>query len=159
MTIRILAVGKLAKSYLREGVEDYSGRIRRHCKFEILEVPEQDGKCNEPYLREDRLLFDKIDKPAWQNGYCIALSPTCQERQLYSSEKLAARLAALQSQGHSSFCFIIGGTNGLGPAVLERADLQLSFSPLTFPHQLFRLMLCEQIYRCLKINSGQTYHK
>ena len=172
MTIQILAVGRRSgkarrpdKDYFKEALADYRQRIARHCKFEIIEVSQQDGKCSKPREREGELLLKKLARlRGGQHSYCIALTPKVQgisakRVQLYSSEELAALIAALQRQGVAQLYFVIGGSDGLSDAVLKYADLLISFSPLTFPHQLFRLLLCEQIYRCLKINSGQTYHK
>ncbi|MEM9424177.1 MAG: 23S rRNA (pseudouridine(1915)-N(3))-methyltransferase RlmH [Spirochaetota bacterium] len=152
MTIQVLAVGKLGKGYLREGVADYSERIRRHCKFEIIEVGE--SKSHNPREKEGQMLLEKLGKT--ERAYCIALHPAASR---CGSEELARHLETLQTQGVSRFVFMVGGSEGLSAAVLQRADMRLSFSALTFPHQLFRLLLCEQIYRCLKMNGGQTYHK
>ena len=176
MQIVILAVGKLTARYCKDGVADYSQRIRGHCSFEIQEVPQQDGKCENPQQREGELLLNKLGRLHKTDCYCIVLSPwqeNCNgmgraERPgkpekakpaLYNSEQFAAHLKNCQSRGYSRFYFLVGGSTGLSPQVQNAAQLCWAFSPLTFPHQLFRLLLCEQIYRALKINSNQTYHK
>ena len=176
MEIVILAVGKLTAGYCKDGVADYSQRIRKHCLFQIQEVPQQDGKCEMPKQREGELLLSKLGRIHKTDCYCIMLSPwkrtqkdqtgkPQKEKQeiitptLYSSEEFAAHLKLCQNQGYSRFYFFVGGSTGLSAEVQKAAQLHWAFSPLTFPHQLFRLLLCEQIYRALKINSNQTYHK
>ena len=162
--------------YCKDGVADYSQRIRRHCSFDIQEVPQQDGKCENPQQREGELLLGRLRQMHRYGCYYTVLSPWKSEQKgqteqpskekqqisrpvLYSSEQFAAHLKHCQNQGYSRFYFLMGGSTGLSQEVQKVAQLRWAFSPLTFPHQLFRLMLCEQIYRVLKINSNQTYHK
>lgn len=159
MQITVLCVGKIKEAYLKEGIAHYVHRLKPYCSLTIQEVADQPApeQLSEEQLeqvkqKEGEALLAQI-KP---DQYVIALEIT---GTAYSSEQLAARLQELALYGHSKVVFVIGGSNGLSKEVLSRANLRLSFSKLTFPHQLMRLILLEQIYRSFKINRGEPYHK
>lgn len=142
--VKIVCVGKIKEDFYRAAVAEYSKRLSRFCRLEICELPE--GKD----LREEG---GRILKHA--AGYSIAL---CVEGQKMSSVALASRIKSLCDAGRV-ITFVIGSSEGLSPEVKEAADLRLSFSDMTFPHQLMRVILCEQIYRAFMINGGGEYHK
>ena len=159
MKITLIAVGKLKARYFEDAVGEYAKRLSRYCKLEILQVadektPDGAGEALERQIKEkegQRLLARLKD-----GDFVIALAI---EGRMLSSEELAARLERLGVDGVSHIVFVIGGSLGLSEAVLRRADFSLSFSRMTFPHQLMRVVLLEQIYRSFRINSGEPYHK
>ena len=142
--INIVCVGKIKEEFYRSAVGEYLKRISRFAKAEIKEIPE--GRN----LEEEAAGILKAAK-----GKIIAL---CIEGEKYSSEKLAGFLKGLTDRGDEA-TFIIGSSYGLSNAVKQKADLKLSFSAMTFPHQLMRVILCERLYRAFMINSGSEYHK
>lgn len=148
--ITILAVGKIKEAFMREAVGDYLGRIARFDKISVCEVAE--GPADFPLRREANLLLAAIPKGAY-----VFAADRCGKS--YDSENFAKRIGTLHASGRSNLCFVIGGSEGLDGAVLSRADETVSFSAMTFPHQLFRLLLTEQIYRAMKLINGETYHK
>jgi len=157
--IQIVAVGKLKEKYLVDGIAEYAKRLKPYVKFEVVEVPDEKAPetmsaTEEAQVREregDRLLA--VLKP---DVHIVALAL---DGALWSSEELAAQLDKLGTYGRSHVAFVIGGSTGLSPAVLARAQQKLSFGRMTLPHQLMRLVLAEQIYRAVKINRGEPYHK
>lgn len=159
MHIQIAAAGKLKEKYLIDGIAEYAKRLRPYVKFDVLEVPDEKAPetmspAEEAQVRDregERLLA--LIKP---DAHVIALAIG---GELWSSENLAAQLDKLGTYGKSHVVFVIGGSNGLSPAVLHRAQQKLSFGRMTLPHQLMRLVLTEQIYRAVKINRGEPYHK
>lgn len=159
MNVTIIAVGKLKEKYLKEGIEEYSKRLKRYCRLEIVEVPDEKEPDNMS-LKEAEGIKNKegesIERHFKDNVYKIAL---CIEGKTMSSEEFSSVISGLGLKGISSVAFVIGGSLGLSDRVISRCDLLLSFSRLTFPHQLMRLILLEQIYRGFKIISGETYHK
>lgn len=159
MNITIIAVGKLKERYIKEAVGEYSTRLSKYCRLEIIEVP--DEKAPETLSPAQELLVkDKegqgILKHIKEDSYVIALA--IQGKQL-SSEDFAALINDLGIRGRSNITFIIGGSLGLSDEVLKRADYKLSFSLMTFPHQLIRVILLEQVYRGYRIITGAPYHK
>lgn len=142
--VNVVCVGKIKEEYLRAAIAEYSKRLSRFCKLEIKELAE--GKN----LKEEALAIIKAAK-----GYKIAL---CVEGGQLSSPALAETVKKLTDKGEE-ITFIIGSSCGLDDGVKNIADLKLSFSPMTFPHQLMRVILLEQIYRSFMINSGSEYHK
>lgn len=159
MDINIVAVGKIRERYIRDAIEEYVKRLRPYCRLSIIEVTEQQVPQNlskadieSVKIKEGRAILEHIKG----NEYIIVLAI---EGTMMPSERLAGYISDLMISGHSSITFIIGGSLGLSSEVLARADMLLSFSPMTFPHQLMRLILLEQIYRCFKINSNEPYHK
>ena len=159
MKITLIAVGKLKEKYLKEAVNEYSKRLGRYCKLEIIEVsdektPEQASQTAEEQIREKE--GERILKHIKDDMYVIALEI---QGKMLSSEELAAKMEDLGIQGKSHIAFVIGGSIGLGKEVLKRADDSLSFSKMTFPHQLMRVILLEQVYRGYRIINGEPYHK
>ena len=159
MKITIIAVGKLKEKYLKDAISEYSKRLSAYCRFQIIEVadektPEQAGDAAESAVREKE--GSRILKHIKEDMYVITME--IGGRQL-SSEELAEKIGSLGIQGKGSLAFVIGGSIGLGQNVLTRSDYSLSFSKLTFPHQLMRVILSEQIYRSFKILKGEPYHK
>ncbi|MBB5174749.1 23S rRNA (pseudouridine(1915)-N(3))-methyltransferase RlmH [Texcoconibacillus texcoconensis] len=159
MNISIVTVGKLKEKYLKQGIAEYEKRLQPYAKVQIVEVadekaPETLSETEEKQVKdkEGERILGKISA----DTYVIALAI---EGKTYSSEKFAQKLDQLATYGKSKVAFVIGGSLGLSEDVLKRADEQFSFSPLTFPHQLMRLMLLEQVYRAFRINRGEPYHK
>ena len=157
--ITVLCVGKLKEAFYEQAVKEYEKRLSRCCKLELLELPEQrlgdepsEAEIRQALKKEAALVEQKLSK----GGALIAM---CIEGQMLSSEQLAQQIARQSVQGSGQFAFIIGGSWGLDGAVKARADLKLSMSRMTFPHQLARVMLLEQIYRAHKINANERYHK
>lgn len=154
--VNIVAVGKVKESYFADGIKEYAKRLSRYCDFKIIEVEEENfAKFEEglvPVIKEkegERIL-------PHLKGYVFAMAI---EGKKTTSEKFAATLKTLSAHGSGAFTFVIGGSYGLSDKVKNRADELLSFSDMTFPHTLFRLMLTEQIYRAFSINGGSAYHK
>ncbi|MDO4545150.1 MAG: 23S rRNA (pseudouridine(1915)-N(3))-methyltransferase RlmH [Bacillota bacterium] len=159
MNIRILAIGKLKESYWQAAVAEYSKRLSGYCNLEITELKEIPLRANPSAADEEavkeaegRELLHKINK----TDYVITLEINGKS---FSSVELADRLERLAIDGKSNLVFVIGGSLGLSPDVSRRADLKLSFGPMTFPHQMMRVILLEQIYRSFKINHNEPYHK
>ena len=158
MKIRIVAVGKLKEKYLREGVAEYEKRLAPFASVELLETREEYMAENPSEAQRQQTLAKEGERPLRlvpERSFLIVLDV---KGKLLSSEALAKELAALALQGQSDLTFLIGGAFGLSEAVRERADLRISFSPMTFTHQMVRLLLYEQIYRAFKINRGEKYH-
>lgn len=159
MQIQILAVGKIKEKYLSAGIDEYLKRLSAYARIEIREVKDEKSADNAS-AAEEAILLEKeaarLEPLLKENTYLIALD--LNGRSL-SSAQVAAHLDQLATAGKSHLTFMVGGSLGLAPRLLSKADLRLSFSPMTFPHQLFRLMLLEQIYRAFKINRGEPYHK
>lgn len=149
MNIRILCVGTLKEKYWKEAVAEYSKRLGAYCSLSVEEVRESPV---EDALEEGERILKKI-KP---DEVAITLEIQGTPR---SSQELSSDLDALALAGKSNIVFIIGGSTGLSPAVIHRADRSLSFSKMTFPHQMMRVILLEQIYRAFKISRNEKYHK
>ena len=159
MRVRIICLGKIREKYLKEGIAEYSKRLGRFCTFEICELPDikipdnpSESECHKVLSEEGEAVLKKISK----DSFVIAL---CVEGKAMSSEELASKMSSVTLMGKSNIDFIIGGSLGLSEAVKKRSDMRLSFSAFTFPHQLMRLVLTEQIYRAFKINANEEYHK
>ncbi len=159
MKIKIICVGKIKEKYLKDGIAEYAKRLSGFCKFEVCELPDvripnkaSDTECEMVKQQEGEAILKAISK----DSYVVAL---CVEGKSISSEELADKFASITLSGKSTIDFVIGGSLGLSDAVKERSDFRLSFSSFTFPHQLMRLILTEQIYRAFKINANEEYHK
>ena len=154
--IKVVAVGKVKERYFLDGIEEYAKRLKRFCQFSIVEVAEEN------YDKAQGKMLDIIKEKEAERiipnlkGFVFAMSI---EGEKFSSEKFAQKLDGLIGGGTGEFTFIIGGSYGLSDKVKKMADKLISFSDMTFPHTLFRLMLCEQIYRVFTINEGTAYHK
>ena len=147
LKVTVAAVGTVKEQYMKDAIGDYAKRLRRKCSLEYLECRE----C--PTVDEEgQLLLKLIPK----GSFVVALDV---HGKLQRSEWLAELFARKATEGTSHFTFVIGGSDGISKAVTDIADVRLSLSPMTFPHQMTRLILTEQIYRAFKINSGETYHK
>lgn len=151
--IKILCVGKLKEDYLTSGIKEYLKRLDAWKKVEIIEVKEYLSSDIKKVIEvEGDYLLDKIDK----NDFVITLEI---EGKMLTSEDLASKIDQLYTYGNSNITFVIGGSYGLSNKVKSRSSLALSFSKFTFPHQLMRLILLEQIYRAFTINNHKEYHK
>lgn len=158
MEVYIVAVGKVREQFILLGLEEYEKRLKRYIKLKIREADEEripknpaPGEIERVLLTEGRSLLKLLPREA----YTVVLD---REGRMLSSEELAAWLGELALRGYHRVAFVIGGTLGLSPEVKERAQATISFSRLTFPHQLVRLLLLEQLYRALKIQRGEPYH-
>lgn len=147
--IKIICVGKLKEKYLKQAVEEYSKRLSKYTKLEIIELPDE---SNEKALK---LESEKIIKNIKDNDYVITLEI---EGNNLTSEELAKKIDTTLIT-NPNITFVIGGSYGLDKTIKERSNYSLSFSKLTFPHQLFRVILLEQIYRSFKIINNENYHK
>ena len=159
MNISIITVGKLKEKYLRQGIDEYLKRLTAYAKVEMVEVA--DEKAPEELSELEMLQVkqkegERILAKISQDTYMIALAI---QGKLQSSEELAKNLDQLATYGKSKIAFVIGGSLGLSDEVVKRSNEQLSFSRMTFPHQLMRLILVEQIYRAFRINRNEPYHK
>jgi 23S rRNA (pseudouridine1915-N3)-methyltransferase len=152
-------VGKLKEKYLTLGVGEYVKRLSRYCTLDIIELADEKTPDNASTAQDEMIKKkegERILKALKEDSFCIALAI---EGNMLSSEELAAKIDQLGISGTSHISFIIGGSLGLSEEVLKRADYKLSFSKMTFPHQLMRMILVEQIYRAYRINTNQPYHK
>lgn len=159
MRITILTVGKIKEKYLRDAIAEYTKRLSKYCKLEMIEVadektPDTASQTVEEGIRNKE--GQRILKYIKDDMYVITLEI---RGKMLTSEEMAEKIKNLGIQGKSSVAFVIGGSIGLGKEVLKRADFSLSFSKMTFPHQLMRVILLEQIYRSFRINSKEPYHK
>lgn len=159
MNISIICVGKLKEKYLREAINEYSKRLSRYCKLDIIEVPDEKTPDNASQKEELQIKEKEglnILKHVRSSMFVTALDL---KGSMLSSEQLASFIKDAGINGNSNLAFIIGGSLGLSNQVLSRADFKLCFSKMTFPHQLMRVILLEQIYRGYRIINGEPYHK
>lgn len=159
MKITVITVGKIKEKYLKDAIAEYSKRLSKYCKLEIVEVTDEKTPDNASDVVEDAIRSreaERILKYVKDDAYVITLE--IGGKQL-SSEELADKINKLGIQGTSHIIFIIGGSIGLGKEVLAKSNYALSFSKMTFPHQLMRVILLEQIYRSYRIISNEPYHK
>lgn len=159
MKISLITVGKIKEKYLKDAIAEYSKRLSKYCKLEIIEVadektPDQASEVVENGIRAKEA--ERIMKYIKEDSYVVTLEI---QGKMLSSEELASKIDQLGIQRKSHITFVIGGSIGLGEAVLKRSDFALSFSKMTFPHQLMRVILLEQIYRSYRINFSEPYHK
>ncbi|MER2089193.1 MAG: 23S rRNA (pseudouridine(1915)-N(3))-methyltransferase RlmH [Sporosarcina sp.] len=159
MNITIVTVGKLKEKYLKMGIDEFSKRLGAYAKVNLVEVA--DEKAPESLSDADmeivkRKEADRILAKVGTDAYVIALAI---EGKMMTSEELAVDLASLMTYGRSKVAFIIGGSLGLHDSVIKRSDELLSFSKMTFPHQMMKLILLEQVYRAFRIMKGEPYHK
>jgi len=159
MNITIICVGKIKEKYLKSAIEEYTKRLSRYCKLNIIELTDEKTPDNASQ-KEEILIKEKegesILKSIKDNMFVIALEL---KGEMISSVELSNYIRDLGIKGDSNIAFVIGGSLGLSKAVLKRANYELCFSKMTFPHQLFRVMLLEQVYRGFRIISGEPYHK
>jgi 23S rRNA (pseudouridine1915-N3)-methyltransferase len=159
VNISIVTVGKLKEKYLKQGIDEYLKRLSAYAKVDILEVADEkapevlsEAEMIQVKQKEGERILAKIS----QDTYVIALAI---QGKMQSSEELAESIDKLATYGKSKIAFVIGGSLGLSDDVIKRSNEQLSFSKMTFPHQLMKLILVEQIYRAFRINRGEPYHK
>jgi 23S rRNA (pseudouridine1915-N3)-methyltransferase len=159
MNITIITVGKLKEKYLKDAIDEYAKRLSRYCRLDIIELPDEKTPDNASAKEEEGIkekegqnILSKIK----DNMFVIAMD--LGGKQL-SSEEFSGYIDSLGVTGNSNIAFIIGGSLGISKTVLNRANYKLCFSKMTFPHQLFRVMLLEQIYRSFRIMKGEPYHK
>ena len=155
----MIAVGKIKEKYLKDAITEYGKRLSRYCKLEVIEVadektPEQASEAVEESIRAKE--GERLLKHIRDDMYVITLEIG---GKMLTSEEFAEKIETLGVQGKSSIAFVIGGSIGLGKEVMRKADFALSFSKMTFPHQLMRVVLLEQVYRGYRIINGEPYHK
>lgn len=159
MPVSIVCVGRLRERFYADAAEEYLKRLKRIMPVNVVEIPDEpepaqpSDKLNEAVMRREG---EKILARIGAQDYVIAL---CIEGKQCASPELAEKLQGLFTQGRSRVTFVIGGSLGLHPDVVRRADERMSMSRMTFPHQLARVMLLEQLFRAAKINAGERYHK
>ncbi len=159
MKITIVTVGKIKEKYLKDAISEYSKRLSRYCKLEIVETADEktpDGASELVEMQIRRKEGERIEKYLREDAYVIALAI---DGKMLSSEEFSEKIGSLGVNGVSHIIFIIGGSIGLDDQILKRADYKLSFSKMTFPHQLMRVILLEQIYRGYRILNHEPYHK
>ena len=149
LSIKFICVGKMREKFYIDAFGEYSKRLGRYCNFKITQVQDYPDD-NMEIQREAELIIPKI------KGVCV---PLCVEGKQLSSEELADFISKMSVEGNSHISFIIGGSNGLDDRIKNMGKLKLSFSKMTFPHQLMRVVLAEQIYRAFKIINNENYHK
>ena len=159
MKITLITVGKIKEKYLKDAIAEYSKRLSRYCKLEIVEVADEKTPDNASDTVEDAIRDkegERILKYIKEDAYVITLEIA---GKMLTSEEMAEKIEKLGVQGTSHIIFIIGGSIGLAREILKRSDYALSFSKMTFPHQLMRVILLEQIYRSYRIMNHEPYHK
>lgn len=159
MKITLVTVGKIKENYLRDAVAEYVKRLGKYCKLEVIETadektPDHASETVEEAIRAKEA--ERILRYIREDAFVITLEILGKQ---LSSEELAKKIETLGVQGKSHIIFVVGGSIGLGKEVLERSDFALSFSKMTFPHQLMRVILLEQVYRSFRIINGEPYHK
>ena len=159
MKITVLCVGKIKEKFFADAIKEYSKRLSRYCKLEIVEVADEktpDGASDLVVSQIKDKEAERMEKYLPDSAYVIALAI---EGKKLTSEKLAEKIDTLGITRTSHLVFLIGGSLGMSDRLLKRADYLLSFSDMTFPHQLMRVILLEQIYRSYRIIHGEPYHK
>jgi len=159
VNISIFSIGKLKEKYLKQGINEYLKRLSSYAKVEVIELPDEKAPETLSEIEMEQIKQkegDRILAKLSDDTHVIALAI---EGKMKSSEQLAADLDRLATYGKSKVAFVIGGSLGLSNEVMKRANDTLSFSKMTFPHQLMRLILLEQVYRAFRINRGEPYHK
>lgn len=159
MKITLLTVGKIKEKFMRDAIAEYTKRLSRYCRLEIIETPDEKtpdcaSEVAQEAIREKE--GERILKYVKDGAYVITLEIG---GKMLDSVQFADKIQCLGIQGISHIIFIIGGSLGLGKNVLQKSDFALSFSKMTFPHQLMRVIVLEQIYRCYRIMNGEPYHK
>lgn len=159
MNLKIITVGKIKEKFYRDAIIEYSKRLSSYCKLNIIEVNDEMTKENASVNEVNIVLRkegERILKSINNNEYIIALAINGKK---LDSIEFANKINDLGIHSNSNICFIIGGSLGLSDDVLKKANMKLSFSDMTFPHQLMRVILLEQIYRAFRINNNEPYHK
>lgn len=159
MRITLITVGKIKEKFYQDAISEYAKRLSRYCKLDVIQVtdektPDGASEAEEVAIREKE--GERILKALKDDAYVIALAI---EGKMLDSVELSQKIERLGVSGTSHIAFVIGGSLGLAPAVMKRADYALSFSRMTFPHQLMRVVLLEQLYRSYRILKNEPYHK
>ncbi|MBP3802205.1 MAG: 23S rRNA (pseudouridine(1915)-N(3))-methyltransferase RlmH [Clostridia bacterium] len=158
LSINIVCVGKIKEKFFKDAIDEYSKRLSKYCKLDILELPDEKipDKPNDSIINDVKSKeCDNIINHLKKDSYIIALDLKGKE---FSSEDFSKKIENISMQ-NSKITFIIGGSLGLTDKLLNLADEKICFSKMTFPHQLIRIFLIEQIYRAFKISNGESYHK
>jgi 23S rRNA (pseudouridine1915-N3)-methyltransferase len=159
MNITLITVGKIKEKYLKDAIDEYSKRLKRYCKLDVIELTDEktpDNASEKEELQIKEKEGQLILKSIKDTMYVVALDL---KGNMISSGEFSTLIGDLGVKGESQLCFVIGGSLGLSKEVIQRANYKLCFSKMTFPHQLFRVMLLEQIYRAYRIMKGEPYHK
>ena len=159
MKITVISVGKIKEKYFTGAIEEYAKRLSRYCKLDLIEVPDEktpDGASEGLELQIKEKEGERILQKIPDGAFVVALAI---DGKMLDSEELAGQMERWNVGGISHVAFLIGGSLGLAPTVLKRADYKLSFSKMTFPHQLMRVILLEQVYRSFRIRNHEPYHK
>jgi 23S rRNA (pseudouridine1915-N3)-methyltransferase len=159
MKITVISVGKIKEKYFTGAIEEYAKRLSRYCKLDLIEVPDEktpDGASEGLELQIKEKEGERILQKIPDGAFVVALAI---DGKMLDSEELAGQMERWNVGGISHVVFLIGGSLGLAPTVLKRADYKLSFSKMTFPHQLMRVILLEQVYRSFRIRNHEPYHK
>jgi 23S rRNA (pseudouridine1915-N3)-methyltransferase len=159
MHIQILTVGKLKERYLVDGIAEYVKRLGPYAKMQMIEVPDEKAPENMSPAEEQQVRVKEGERLLAKLGADVYVVALAIDGEMWTSEQLAGSLDKLATYGRSQVAFVIGGSLGLSSELLRRADMRLSFGRMTLPHQLMRLVLVEQIYRAMRINRGEPYHK
>ncbi len=159
MTIRILCVDKIKEAFYRDAIAELMKRMGRYATTEVIEVAEEKAPEGLSQAEKEQILANEGERLLGKTDERDHIIALCIEGKKLTSEAFAAHIRTAMLAGKSRIVFIIGSSFGLHPSVKRRADMLLSFSDMTFPHQLFRVMLAEQIYRAFKINNNEPYHK
>lgn len=159
VSVTLIAVGKIKEKYLREALNEYAKRLSAYCKFEVVEVKDEKTP-DSPSTREKQLVLERegerISAKIPQGAAVVSL---CVEGKQMTSKRFAELISGYSIRGISKIAFIIGGSFGLDEKIKALSDVRLSFSEMTFPHMLMRVILAEQLYRGFTITEGKTYHK
>ena len=159
MNLTVVCVGRCKEAFYRDAVSEYAKRLSKYCDFRIVEVADEKTK-EHASAREEELILDKeaerIEKMLRSDDYVIALAIKGKKQ---DSIQFSKRIETLMNTGKSRIVFVIGGSLGLHERILLRADEKISFSDMTFPHQLMRVIFLEQLYRCYRISNHEPYHK
>lgn len=159
MKITLITVGKIKETFYREALSEYRKRLSRYCSLEIREAEDERTPDGISDTQKEQILLkegERIEKLLPAGAYVITLEI---EGRKFTSEAFAQEIAGLGIRGQSHIAFVIGGSLGLHNSIKRRADLSVSFSEMTFPHQLMRVILLEQVYRAFRIINGEPYHK
>lgn len=156
MNIKIIAVGKIKEKFTKEAIDEFQKRLSAYCSLSLVEIPAQEIKDDNLAKRYMEIEGEKILSAIKQDSFVITLEIL---GKMLSSEGFAQKINDLACEGHNEIVFIIGGANGLSPQVSARANFKLSFSKMTFTHQMIRVLLYEQIYRAFKIINNENYHR
>lgn len=156
MNIKIIAVGKLKEKYTKEAIDEFKKRLGAYCSLSVVEIPAQEIRDDNLAQKYMEIEGEKILSAIKPDAYVVTLEIL---GKMLSSEEFAQKIKDLSNEGHNEIVFVIGGANGLSKAVSDRANFKLSFSKMTFTHQLIRIFLYEQIYRAFKIINNENYHR